>query len=473
MSQLPQQEPDVLIYPLRGSHRTGRCVAEPLVSMPWGGAYVGYDDEKLVIERPWFDTTPVFISVKDGCARLARRWSALAPFAEVDLNYVQDYLRYQTPFTQRTFCSGVAMVRNGERWSISGNQYFNVGTSPISEPPDQNLLVILEREIVAAGADAVFHLSSGLDSSLLAIIARRLFPKVRAATFRTRGRGASQELDVVQTLAEQFDIELETYDLTEIDLWKEGINLAHDALPYPIAHPSHLARYLLDRRLAETAAKTIVTGRGPDEFLGGYEVHGPEFENPDAYNRRITCTSEAWIGKLFQSPRPSETQVERSRLIENGKLSLAMRLRHDLHATFEAWNMIDIGFARCLRVRYVNPFLAADAATLMFSRPDHDKFFDGSSKNYLRRNFAKYYPDYLLQNPKMGLTIDIREYLDGESVASIVRRLCDGSSFGQRFLRREAISALVEDTLSGRANYGWQIWSLYLCQVTYAKLFHD
>jgi asparagine synthetase B (glutamine-hydrolysing) len=473
MGQLPQQQPDALACPLRESLGVGRCMTEPPVSIPCGGAHVSYDDEKLVIERPWFDTTPVFISVGDGCAKLARRWTALAPFAGVDLNYVQDYLRYQTPLTRRTFCSEVAMVRNGERWSIASNESVHVAALPIPEPPDQSLLAILEREIVAAGPDAVFHLSSGLDSSLLAIIARRLHTKVRAATFRTRGRGASQELDTVRALAEQFDIELETYDLTEIDLWKEGINLIHDALPYPIAHPSHLARYLLDRRLAETGAKKIVTGRGPDELLAGYEVHGPEFQNPDAYNRRITCTSEIWVDKLFRSSHPSEAHVERAKLVENGKLSLIMRLIHDLHAIFEAWNMIDVGLARCLRVSYVNPFLAPDAAAFMFSRPDRDKFFNGSPKNYLRRNFAKFYPDYLLRNPKVGLTIDIREYLAGESVASIVRRLYDDSSFGQRFLRREGIAALVEDTLSGRGNYCWQIWSLYLCNVTYAQLFCD
>jgi asparagine synthetase B (glutamine-hydrolysing) len=448
-------------------------MTKPQVSMRLGGAQVDYDDEKLVIERPWFDTTPVFISVENGCAKLARHWSALAPFAEVDLHYVQDYLRYQTPFTRRTFCSGVAVVRNGQRWSITSDEPLRVTALPAPQPPDQTLLAILEREIAAAGPDAVFHLSSGLDSSLLAIIAARSQTKVSAATFRTRGRGASQEVNIVEELAEQFHMALEIYDLTEIDLWQEGINLIHAALPYPIAHPSHLARYLLDRRLAETGVKTIVTGRGPDELLAGYDVHGPEFQNPDAYSRRITCTSEAWVDRLFQSPRPSEAQVERASLVEDGKLSLAMRLRHDLHAGFEAWNMIDSGLAQCLDVRYVNPFLAADAAAFMFSRPDRDKFFNGSSKNYLRRSFAEFYPDYLLRGRKMGLTIDIREYLDGESVASLVRRLYDESPFGQRFLRREAVSALVEDTLSGQANYGWQIWSLYLCNVTYAQLFHD
>jgi hypothetical protein len=473
MGQLSQQQTEALIYPLRGSGGVACCMTELPANTSLGGAHVHYDAGKLVIERPWFDTTPVFISVLDGCARLARRWSALAPFAEVDLDYVQDYLRYQTPFTRRTFCSGAALVRNGERWSITSDKSLQIATLPIPEPPDKNLLAILKRVIAAAGPDAIFHLSSGLDSSLLAIIATRLHSKVRAATFRTRGRGASQELGVVQALAEQFHIELEIYDLTEIDLWGEGSNLIRDALPYPIVHPSHLARYLLDRRLAETGVKTIVTGRGPDELLAGYEVHGPEFQNPDAYDRRITCTSEVWIDKLFGSPRPSEAQVERTKLIENGRLSLGVRLRHDLHAIFEAWNMIDIGLARCLGVNYVNPFLAADAAALMFSCPDHDKVFNGSSKNYLRRNFAEFYPDYVLENPKVGLTIDIREYLDGESVASIVRRLYDESTFGQRFLRREGITALVEATLSGQANYGWQIWSLYLCGVTYAKLFDD
>ena len=471
MGQLPQPQPDVLICPLGGSPGIGRCMTEPKVNTAWGSTQICYDDGKLVIERPWFDTIPVFLSVNDERVKLARRWSELSPFAEIDLNYVQDYLRYQTPFTRRTFCLGGALVRSGERWSIGKHEAIHITALPAPEPPDQSLLAILEREIMAAGPDAVFHLSSGLDSSLLAIIARGLHAKVHAATFRTRGRGASQELDLVLALAEQFGIELEIYDLTEIDLWQEGINLIHDALPYPIAHPSHLARYLLDRELAKQGVKTIVTGRGPDELLAGYEVHGPEFQNQDAYNRRITCTSDVWIDKLFRSSRPSEAQAERDRLVENGKLSLAARLKHDLHAIFEAWNMIDVGLARCLRVRYVNPFLAPDAAALMFSRPDRDKFFNGSSKHYLRRKFAEFYPGYILQSPKMGLTIDIREYLDGESVASIVRRLYDESSFGQRFLHREGILTLAEDTLSGQMNHGWQIWSLYLCSAAYARLF--
>lgn len=473
MSQLPPRQPDAFIYPLRVSPAGGRCLTEPPISAPWNDAHIGYQNQKLVVERPWFDTNPTFISVANGCAKVARRLPALAPFAGLDLHYVQDYLRYQTPLTRRTFFSNVALVRNGEKWSIAGNEPPEVEALPIPEPTDHDLLAILAREIVAAGPRAVFHLSSGLDSSLLAIIAHRLHNKVRAATFRTRGRGAAQELDVVQALAERFALELEIFDLTEIDLWQEGINLIHDTLPYPVAHPSHLARYLLDRRLSEAGAKTIVTGRGPDELLGGYEPHGPEFENPDAYVRRITCTSEAWIEKLFRSVLPSEAQAERARLIENGKLSLATRLSHDLHAIFEAWNVIDSSFAAGLGVSYVSPFLAPDAAAFMFSRPERDKFFNGSSKNYLRRNFAQLYPDYLLRSPKLGLTIDIREYLDGESVASIVDRLYDGSAFGQRFLRREGIAALVEDTLSRRANYGWQIWSLYLCHVTYEQWCSD
>jgi len=473
VGQLPEQKPDVLICPLRGSSGTVRAVAESQVRTPWTGVRVDYVDENLVIERPWFDTTPLFTSVADGNAKLARCWAALAPSGHVDLNYVQDYLRYQTPLTRRTFCSGVRLVRNGERWIVTSSESPHVETLSIPEPKNQNLLAMLEREIVAAGPDAVFHLSSGLDSSLLAIIARRLHDNVRAATFRTRGRGASQELDMVQVLAEQFHIDLKICDLTDIDLWQEGLNLTRDALPYPIAHPSHLARYLLDRQLAEAGAKTIVTGRGPDELLAGYEAHGPAFENPDAYSRRITCTSEAWIDRLFRSPRPSEAHVERAGLIENGKLSLPVRLKHDLQAIFEAWNVIDSSFAAGLDLSYVSPFLAPDAAAFMFSRPERDKFFNGSSKNYLRHNFAELYPDYLLRSPKLGLTIDIREYLDGESVASVVHRLYDESAFGQRFLRRDGIAALVEDTLSRRANYGWQIWSLYLCHVTYQRWYSD
>ena len=436
-----------------------------------GNARILESGGTLVLERPWFDTVPLFISVGERCVALAENWEALQPFAAVDLSYVQDYLRYQVPQTHRTFCTGVSLIRNGERWTFDGAAPPRISKQAVPEPLREDIQELLEQAVVAAGPQAVLHLSSGLDSSLLAMLAHRLFGQARAATFRTRGAGAEQELATTERLAQEKGIELDIYDFREIDLWAEGRNLLRDGLSYPIAHPSHLVRYLLDRSIKSAGASTIVTGRGPDELLGGYASHLPEHEDVAAYARRTTCTPEEWIGRLFISPQASDAAVERDTCVVRGRLPLRNRLELDLSGIFEAWNIVDAGLARGLGLRYVNPFLTPDAAALMFFHRDAEKVPNRRQKEFLRHRFARFYPDYLLGSPKIGLTIDIREYLQRESVSSIVRRLYDDSTLGQRILRRTAVAQMVDDTLSHRRNFGWQIWSLYLCGVAFDNLF--
>lgn len=435
-----------------------------------GGSRIWNDRSELVIERPWFNTTPLFIAIENRRARLGASWRSLGPFGDLDLIYVQDYVRYQTPFSGRTFSTNINLIRNGERWAVSENAR-RVARLDLPNPSDERLEEILERELISAGRDAVYHLSSGLDSSLLAMMGRRLHGRARAATFRARGPGASQELQIITRLAQDKDIDLEIHDFTEIDIWKEGIDLINDGLPYPIAHPSHLVRYLLDRCLSRQKVRTIVTGRGPDEMLGGYAAHRPEFRDATAYSQRVTCTSEAWVRRLFRDPQQSVASRAYVAAANAGKLSLQSILKSDLHGIFEAWNIVESGLSRALSVKYINPFLAPEAAAHMFARPERDKILNGEQKVLLRRRFSDIYPDYILQQQKIGLTLDIGSYLEQDTVASIVRRLYEDSEFGQKFLRRDGLVALVDDTLSRQSNYGWQIWSLYLCHLAYSTLF--
>jgi asparagine synthase (glutamine-hydrolysing) len=412
---------------------------------------------------------PLFARVDADGARIATRLDDLTPSDRPDLGYVQDYLRFQTPNTARTFCEGTFLIRNGERWTFMPGRESQVDRLPLPSPAGRDIGQALEAAVSAAGAHAHFHLSSGLDSTLLVLLAKRLFGSVRAASFVTRGAGASSELESVRRLAHDSGIELSIYDFSSIDLWAEGADLVRHCLPYPAAHPSHLARYLLDKCMARDGAKMVVSGRGPDELLGGYPWHRAEFASPEAHLKRITCTPEEWITRLFRELCPSESRERHASLVEGTTLSLANRLLFDLGGIFESWNVIDAGLQDGLGITCANPFLAPEVASYLFARPDDEKVLGAAQKVYLRRCFADVYPDYILSTPKAGLTLDIREYLRLESVDSIVRRLYHDSRFGERYLRLDGVTALVEETMSGGANHGWQIWSLYLCGLAFDK----
>ena len=104
---------------------------------------------------------------------------------------------------------------------------------------------------------SVFHLSSGLNSSLLLLLARQIHgpANLRAVTFQARGRGASDELEVVRRLADELGISLTILDFRNIDIWSSAKRMMA-AYRVPVGHPSALARYLLDEAIvaAEPAA---------------------------------------------------------------------------------------------------------------------------------------------------------------------------------------------------------------------------
>jgi len=83
-------------------------------------------------------------------------------------------------------------------------------------------------------------------------------------------------------------------------------------------------------------------------------------------------------------------------------------------------------------------------------------------KWWMRSTFASHYPPEFLAAPKRGLRMDLQPYLVEHSAASIASAILDGP-LGELHLSRGGIESLVDDTLTGRSNAGWQIWSLLLC----------
>ena len=261
----------------------------------------------------------------------------------------------------------------------------------------------------------------------------------------------------MRRLCAEFALEIKVYDFTSIDLWNCGRNLIRRVLGYPIAHPSHLVRYLLDAAVAEEH-KVIVTGRGADECLAGYEWHRAEFADPERHIDRLQCTPGAVLRGLLRSETGGRVDGcavrEYHKYTGRQTLTLASRLHYDLLTIFEAWNIIDHALATCLGVHYVSPFLHRDLMAALAAMPDRFKIENQTQKVFLRRSFRDLYPDYVLNNRKVGLTIDLREYLLEESVDGIMEKLVDESLFGRTYLNRQACEEMVRSTLDGRRNYG-------------------
>jgi asparagine synthase (glutamine-hydrolysing) len=111
----------------------------------------------------------------------------------------------------------------------------------------------------------------------------------------------------------------------------------------------------------------------------------------------------------------------------------------------------------------IAPFCDAELQIAAFGLPAQAKIAGGEQKVILRQLFKDIYPAYLLDQPKRGLSFDISAYLREYTATEILRRLdldrLDSTGIAPS---RPTLQKMVNDTLAGTANYGWQVWSIYL-----------
>ncbi len=441
-------------------------------------------DSFITISKDFYSTTPVFYLITEQYVLASSSFMVLFShfyryFQQIALNpcFAIDYIKYQTPLTNQTLVLGIYVLRSGERVHIRGDEIWRDFIVP---PPESHrkryrnsdLRSLLRSSLNKhVGREAVYHLSSGLDSSLLALLVSREFTSARLqlASCRTLGKGAGQELDVVQRLAEDIGGQLISYDLTDIDVLDEGIAFIHETGIFPIAHPSHLTRYLLDKNIAKNQAELIVTGRGPDELISGYTWHLPEYAIPELHHRRICSTRDCILQTLLRpavySAGSSPASCAYATLMASGSISLSRRLLYDRWTLTEAWNILDGALSEALGVEYASPFLDPEVASFLDRLPEEDKVRNGELKYYFKSEFKDLYPGYILEQPKRGLGFDINVYLRQYHVREIVRNIWNSSDFVRRTFQPEGLREIIEQTLSGKQAFGWQIWSVYLLGV--------
>ncbi|MCK8603258.1 asparagine synthase-related protein [Desulfoferrobacter suflitae] len=438
--------------------------------------------KSLQLRKGLFVTRPFFYS---GCEEL---FVASTSWIEVvqtlrrygipvgcEAEFVWQYLESQCPLTNKTFCRNVYVLRCGEQVNYlfgrkpqaSLKKYVPPAVEASREEPDlRKLLVVSLREL--AMDNAGFHLSAGLDSSILIILARQLHPEasIKAFSCKTLGRGPGDELPNVHRLARDYRLDLTVYDFTQVDLLLEGRRLI-ETLHYPIAHPSHLTRFLLDDAISAEHMDYVVTGRGADESLAGYSWHLPEYADPRRHRERVLVTSRGLLQSIFKQEWQS---AYFSKWARPAPLSLTERLQYDWWTLFESWNVIETSLERSFGLEYVNPFLRREFIETLIAMPAARLIAGNTSKSYLKKYFKHTYPQYILEYPKRGLTMDINAYFQGYSSREIMHAIFNDCDFAQRQLRRSAVEKLVEETLTGTGEYGWQVWSLYLASLASIKL---
>jgi asparagine synthase (glutamine-hydrolysing) len=373
----------------------------------------------------------------------------------------------------------------------------------------ESLLDASARLALRSDVPVGIFLSGGIDSSLVARSAARA-GRLSSAYCLTFEEASYSEWPKAEATARQLGVPLHEVRM--------GPRALDDFLPLvehaddPLADSSGLAVWTLSRAVARDL-KVVLSGDGGDELFGGYLTY-PATIAHSAVSSRLPApvrrglalagarlpTSELKVSATFKARRflraidlaPSAAHFswngtwlpeEARRLVATPALaSLAstaltrLAASHGLkeRPTLRQLQAADVreylpndilvksdrmSMAHGLEVR--SPFLDPDLAAFALRLPaSHKLSSDGGTKRVLRHLAARSYGVDVSGAGKQGFSIPVHGWLRGAARPLVEDLLAPLSIAGIPELDATAVGGVVDDHMTGRRSYGFELWGL-------------
>ena len=242
--------------------------------------------ERLFIARDRFGIKPFYYTVSDGGFYFASEAKALVPYvgrAETDMDGLHDYLSFQFCLGEKTMFAGIKQLRPAHfGWvdadgALTTTQYWEVHYDLdwdhdeqwfVDEVRDKlrDSVAVHLRSDVEVGA----YLSGGVDSSLMASLAREMLPAERIQGFHGKFvlGDLFDESRYAHALAGEQRLQLHEIEITESDFVNNMARVIYH-LDYPVAGPGSFPQFMVAECVGRHI-KVVLGGQGGDEIFGGY-----------------------------------------------------------------------------------------------------------------------------------------------------------------------------------------------------------
>lgn len=466
--------------------------------------------DRLILARDRAGERPLFYTLTPNEIDFATEVSALIadPSLEfsVDPVAIAAYLRFgsfpapSSPFREvRKVAPAQRIVFEGERVRAERYWRWPVGGAAGARPSREDFDKIFRRAVERQSENEVpfgVFLSGGIDSSLVASVARAVRPGADFSAFTLRFREPSyDEGDAATAVASRLGIPM-------VPVWVRAEDVAAEVsrlismVGEPLADPAWIPTALLARRAAEEV-KIALVGEGADELFGGY----PTYLGALVGRRyaRLPGWLKASIRKLVDAWPPSERKVTLSFLLKrfvagaemdggerhllwtsNIPPDLLRRLgvdpppaamdrldslldsvqRHDLETSLAEGLLTKAdraSMSSALELRA--PFLDRDVLEFAAALPERDRVRRLTTKTFLKRYALRYLPPSIVHRKKRGLSVPLARWLREELYGWAVERLGD-SRMREAGVDPRAALAILAEHRDRRADHARAIWTL-------------
>jgi asparagine synthase (glutamine-hydrolysing) len=469
-------------------------------------------NQSLLLARDRAGERPLHYTREAAGVRFASEIAVLAVDAEqplpVDKEALHGYLRSgylaapATPFCEIRKVRPAELVRI-ERQGLRCRSYWRWGVlSAAKAAPGVDQFDHVFREAVRRQSEVdvpygVF-LSGGVDSSLVAALARQVRPEYRLRAYALRFREPSyDEGGYAESVAEALGIELESVWVTPESFPAEISDLVAHA-GEPLADPAWVPTALLSRRAAADV-KIALVGEGGDEIFGGYPTYlgaqvrkaydrwpallkaifrrGVERwpaadkkvalsfllkkfvqgEKLDGIGRHLLWTSSiapetlAALGVTGAEAPPQEA--------EPGAL-LDLLQRHDLENSL-AEGLLTKADRASMRyaVELRAPFLDQGVMDFAAGLPVWERVRGFETKVFLKRYALLYLPRAIVNRRKRGLSVPLSRWLR-EPLYEWAKSCLQREGLETVGVNRRAALALLHDHRQRKADHSRALWNL-------------
>jgi len=479
-------------------------------------AFILWDSRKetFFAARDYFGIKPFYYAIDEEkllCSSELKSLLATGMLTpRVDLQSLVYYLTFQYVPDPRTMLEGVYKLPPAHFLTIQKDRvqierYWLPEFKPVEQPPEKIREKIKEalRESVRlhmqSDVPVGCFLSSGIDSTAIAALMRRLQP---IKTFSVGFEG-NNECEISRLTA----AELQTEHYEKLISEEEYFNVTGDCIWHqddPVADPSAIALYLVAKMAAEHV-KVVLSGEGADELFGGYLIYReplalkplewmpgfikdslrkavakmPAFHGKNYLLRATTPLEERFIGNAKIFTDDLYAALNRKIIPESMELKSAFEWARQYYSQVRhldditKMQFIDINLwmpgnilakadkmtmAHSLELRV--PFLDKEVFAVAASIPTGYLVDRNTTKKILREALRDIVPSHVIHRPKLGFPVPLREWLRGKRGKSCLE-LIQSSGICQ-YINREYIAWLVKQHGFGTADYARKIWSIFV-----------
>jgi asparagine synthase (glutamine-hydrolysing) len=440
------------------------------------------------------------------------------------INYdsLQHYLTYQFVPEPTTMSDGIKKLEPGHFFTkkigspMEIKRYWKAHFKPVhkSEPDFikeiKDVLFDSVKMHMRSDVPVGSFLSGGIDSSIIASIAKEYHPAIKTFSVGFEHNGFS-EIDVAKETADKLGVENISYVISPQEYMNEIPKIMWH-MDDPLADPACVPLYFVARE-ARKHVTVVLSGEGADELFGGYNIYH-EPQSLEVFNKIPKAGKVLLKGIAGMMPEGmrGKSFIERGvtpmeeRYIGNAKMFTEEEKRELLNVYREGLDYTDItkplyaesrGYDPVDRMQYIDIhtwmrgdiLLKADKMTMAHSLELRVPFLDkavfevaskiptslktvhGTTKYILRKAAEGVVPAHVLDRKKLGFPVPIRHWLKDEMnewAKKIIRE-----SNTDHLINKSYVLQLLEDHCQGKADNSRKIWTVLMFMVWHQVYVED